>query len=79
MDTTGQLLRIAIQSKGRLYEDTTSLFKESGIKINRSERALLVRSNNLPVEVLYLRDDDIPETVASGVADLGVVGLNEVL
>ena len=79
MDTTGQLLRIAIQSKGRLYEDTTSLFKESGIKINRSERALLVRSNNFPVEVLYLRDDDIPETVASGVADLGVVGLNEVL
>lgn len=73
------ILRIAIQSKGRLYEDTTSLLKEAGVKINRSERALLVRSNNFPVEVLYLRDDDIPETVANGVADIGVVGLNEVM
>lgn len=73
------LLRIAIQSKGRLYEDTTSLLKEAGVKINRSERALLVRSTNYPIEVLYLRDDDIPETVANGVADIGVVGLNEVM
>jgi ATP phosphoribosyltransferase len=72
------LLRIAIQSKGRLYEDTTSLLKEAGIKVNRSERALLVRSNNFPIEVLYLRDDDIPQTVASGTADIGIVGLNEV-
>jgi len=73
------LLRIAIQSKGRLYEDTTSLLKEAGIKVNRSERALLVRSNNFPIEVLYLRDDDIPQTVASGTADIGIVGLNEVM
>lgn len=73
------MLRIAIQSKGRLYEDTTALLREAGIKINRSERALLVRSNNYPVEILYLRDDDIPETVASGVADIGIVGLNEAM
>lgn len=73
------MLRIAIQSKGRLYDDTTTLMKEAGIKVNRSERALLVRSTNFPVEILYLRDDDIPQTVASGIADIGVVGLNEVM
>ncbi len=73
------LLRIAIQSKGRLYEDTTTLLKEAGVKVNRSERALLVRSTNFPIEVLYLRDDDIPQTVASGIADIGIVGLNEVM
>ena len=65
--------------KEGLYEDTTSLLKEAGIKVNRSERALLVRSNNFPIEVLYLRDDDIPQTVASGTADIGIVGLNEVM
>ena len=73
------LLRIAIQSKGRLYDDTIGLLKEAGIKINRSERALLVRSNNYPLEVLYMRDDDIPKTVAEGMADVGIVGLNEVM
>lgn len=73
------MLRIAIQSKGRLYDDTTSLLKEADVKVNRSERALLVRSSTFPIEVLYLRDDDIPETVASGVADIGIVGLNEVM
>lgn len=72
------MLRIAIQSKGRLYEDTTTLLKEAGVKVNRSERALLVRSTNFPVEILYLRDDDIPQTVADGTADIGIVGLNEV-
>lgn len=73
------MLRIAIQSKGRLYDDTVSLLREAGVKFNRSERALLVQSSSFPIESLYLRDDDIPETVASGVADIGVVGLNEVL
>lgn len=71
------MLRIAVQSKGRLYEDTMNLLKETGIKINSARRTLLVQSANFPMEVLYLRDDDIPECVASGVADIGSVGENE--
>ena len=71
------MLRIAVQSKGRLYEDTMNLLKETGIKINSARRTLLVQSANFPLEVLYLRDDDIPECVASGVADIGIVGENE--
>ncbi len=71
------MLRIAVQSKGRLYEDTMSLLSEAGIKIAGGKRSLLVESSNFPIEVLFLRDDDIPQSVASGVADLGVVGRNE--
>lgn len=71
------MLRIAVQSKGRLYEDTMSMLAEADIKISASKRTLLVQSTNFPVEVLYLRDDDIPQSVATGVADLGVVGENE--
>ena len=71
------MIRIAIQSKGRLYEDTISLLTEAGIKIPSSKRTLLVESQNFPVEILYLRDDDIPQSVASGVANLGIVGRNE--
>lgn len=71
------MLRIAVQSKGRLYEDTMGLLKETGIKINSARRTLLVQSSNFPIEVLYMRDDDIPECVASGIADIGIVGENE--
>lgn len=71
------MLRIAVQSKGRLYEDTMALLQEADIKIGSSKRTLLVQSSNFPVEILYLRDDDIPQTVAEGVADLGIVGENE--
>ena len=71
------MLRIAVQSKGRLFEDTMALLAEAGIKVSSSKRTLLVQSSNFPIEVLYLRDDDIPQSVASGVADLGIVGLNE--
>lgn len=73
------MLRIAIQSKGRLFEDTIDLLKEADIKIPSSKRTLLVQSPNFPLEVLYLRDDDIPQSVANGVADLGIVGENEYL
>ena len=66
-----------MQSKGRLYEDTMALLQEADIKISSSKRTLLVQSTNFPVEILYLRDDDIPQTVADGVADLGIVGENE--
>ena len=71
------MLRIAVQSKGRLFEDTMNLLAEADIKISASKRTLLVQSTNFPLEVLYLRDDDIPQSVASGIADLGVVGENE--
>ncbi len=71
------MLRIAVQSKGRLFEDTMCLLSEAGIKIPSSKRTLLVESQNFPLEVLYLRDDDIPQSVATGVADLGIVGQNE--
>ena len=71
------MLRIAIQSKGRLYDDTMNLLAEADIKVSATKRTLLVASNNFPLEVLYLRDDDIPQSVASGVADIGVVGENE--
>ena len=71
------MLRIAVQSKGRLFDDTMNLLAEADIKISASKRTLLVQSSNFPLEVLYLRDDDIPQSVASGVADIGVVGENE--
>ena len=71
------MIRIAVQSKGRLFEDTMNLLAEADIKIGATRRTLLVQSSNFPLEVLYLRDDDIPQSVASGVADLGVVGENE--
>ena len=71
------MLRIAIQSKGRLFDDTMNLLTEADIKVGASKRTLLVAAKNFPLEVLYLRDDDIPQSVASGVADLGVVGENE--
>ena len=71
------MLRIAVQSKGRLYDDTMALLEEADIKIPSSKRTLLVQSTNFPIEVLFLRDDDIPQSVAGGVADLGIVGENE--
>lgn len=73
------MLRIAVQSKGRLYDETMELLSEAGIKLTAVKRSLLVPSKNFPVEVLFLRDDDIPDTVATGTADIGIVGLNEVL
>ncbi len=71
------MLRIAVQSKGRLFDDTMNLLAEADIKVSASRRTLLVQSSNFPLEVLYLRDDDIPQSVANGVADLGIVGENE--
>ncbi|MDD4759378.1 MAG: ATP phosphoribosyltransferase [Bacteroidaceae bacterium] len=73
------MLRIAVQSKGRLYEDTMKLLSEADVEVSKSARTLLVQANGFPMEVLFLRDDDIPQTVASGVADIGIVGENEYL
>lgn len=71
------MLRIAVQAKGRLFEDTMELLAEAGIKLSSAKRTLLIPARNFPVEVLFLRDDDIPDSVASGVADVGIVGENE--
>ena len=71
------MLRIAVQAKGRLFEETMSLLSESGIKLESGKRLLLLPARNFPLEVLFLRDDDIPQTVADGVADIGIVGENE--
>lgn len=71
------MLRIAVQAKGRLYDETMNFLEESDIKLSASKRTLLVQATNFPVEVLFLRDDDIPQTVATGVADIGIVGENE--
>jgi len=72
------MLRIAIQAKGRLNEDSVALLRDIGIRIDDSKRKFLAQAPDFPLEVLYLRDDDIPQVVAAGTADLGIVGLNEV-
>ena len=72
------MLRLAIQSKGRLNEESTALLREIGIDIDDSRRKFLSPAPNFPLELLYMRDDDIPQVVASGTAALGIVGLNEV-
>ncbi len=71
------MLRIAVQAKGRLFEETMLLLTESGIKLESGKRLLLLPARNFPIEVLFLRDDDIPQSVADGVADIGIVGENE--
>ena len=72
------MLRLAIQSKGRLNEESTALLREIGIDIDDSRRKFLAQAPNFPIEILYLRDDDIPQVVSAGTAALGIVGLNEV-
>lgn len=72
-------LKIAIQTKGRLNEGTMKLMDESGIRLTYGSRKLVSSASNFPLEILFLRDDDIPQTVASGVADIGIVGENEVV
>ena len=73
------MLTIAIQNKGRLNEDTVALLADAGITASASHRKLISDAKGFPLHVLYLRDDDIPQAVAMGVADIGIVGLNEVL
>ena len=70
-------LRVAIQKKGRLSEDSLKLIKESGIKFSKNGGTLKADAYNFPLEFLFLRDDDIPGYVADGTADIGIVGLNE--
>lgn len=72
------MFRIAIQSKGRLNEESLSLLQSIGIEVDTPKRKLVSKSQTFPIEALYLRDDDIPHVVAGGIATLGIVGLNEV-
>lgn len=74
-----QIIRIAVQKSGRLSDDSLSLIKECGIKFYNGTGKLKSTSTNFPIEFLFLRDDDIPGYVADGVADLGIVGENEVV
>ena len=69
-------IRIAIQKSGRLYEDSVQLLKECGIELRNVKDRLKTESDNFPLEVFFLRDDDIPQYVEDGVADIGIVGEN---
>lgn len=71
-----ETLKIAIQKSGRLYEGSVKLLKECGIEISNGHNQLRVRATDFPLEVFFLRDDDIPEYVQDGVADTGIVGEN---
>ncbi|MCE4564292.1 ATP phosphoribosyltransferase [Maribellus sp. CM-23] len=71
-------IKIAIQTKGRLNEDSMNLINEAGIGLSVGRRTLVSEAKNFPMDALYLRDDDIPQTVADGVSDIGIVGENEV-
>lgn len=69
-------LRIALQKKGRLSQDCAILLKQCGVKINWNEQRLIAYAENLPIEILRVRDDDIPGLIFDGVVDLGIIGEN---
>lgn len=71
------MLRVALQTKGRLSEKSIELLSDAGINLETGKRLLLLQAKNFPLEVLFLRDDDIPQSVADGTSDVGIVGENE--
>jgi ATP phosphoribosyltransferase len=71
------MLRIGVQTKGRLSDASLMLLQESGIKLTTGKRSLLISSKTFPAEILFLRDDDIPQAVSDGIAEVGIVGENE--
>ncbi|MEP6616957.1 MAG: ATP phosphoribosyltransferase, partial [Ginsengibacter sp.] len=73
------MLKIAIQKSGRLYEDSIKILKECGIELNNGNKQLKTTAFNFPVEIFFLRDDDIPQYVFDGVADAGILGENVLL
>jgi len=73
------MLKIAIQKSGRLHEDSIKLLKECGIELNNGNKQLKTLAHNFPVEVYFFRDDDIPQYVFDGIADIGFVGENVLL
>ena len=78
MFTSNETLRIAVQKKGRLSEKSLAIITSCGIDFGTGSRVLKNRAYNFPIEFLYLRDDDIPGYVYDGIADIGIVGHNEV-
>ncbi len=70
-------LKIAVQKSGRLSEKSLQLLKECSIKLTNGNRKLISVSSNFPIEILFLRDDDIPQSIYDSVADIGIVGENE--
>jgi ATP phosphoribosyltransferase len=78
LDRQSVMLKIALQSKGRLNEESLSLLASIGINVDEPKRKFISKARNFDIETLFLRDDDIPMVVASGTASLGIVGLNEV-
>lgn len=68
------MLKIAIQKPGSLYESSIGLLKECGIELNNGNKELKMSAENFPLEIFFLRDDDIPQYVHDGVADIGIVG-----
>lgn len=77
MFTSKSILRIAVQKSGRLSEDSLAIIQACGIEFNSSSRVLKTKASNFPIEFLFLRDDDIPGYVYDGIADIGIVGRNE--
>jgi len=74
---TNNRLRIAIQKKGRLSDEAKKLLKGSGVKFNTNSQRLIAHATNLPIDLLLVRDDDIPTLIMDGVCDLGIIGENE--
>lgn len=72
-------LKVAIQKSGRLSQKSLDLLKECGIKVSNGGRSLKSEAKNFPMEILFFRDDDIPQYVEQGVADIGILGKNEVM
>ena len=77
MFTSNTVLRVAVQKSGRLSEKSLDIISQCGIDFNNGSRVLKSKAENFPIEFLYLRDDDIPGYVYDGIADIGIVGLNE--
>ncbi len=76
MESRQQRLRIAVQKSGRLTDDSLDLLHSCGLKFSRGKDQLMCYGENMPLDVLFVRDDDIPDLVQEDVCDLGIVGLN---
>ena len=78
MDTSKQRIKIAVQKTGRLTEHSLHLLERCGLKFTQSKDQLFCFGENMPIDLLLVRDDDIPGLVADDICDLGIVGLNVV-
>src|SRR5580658_8204501 len=75
-DMSAERIRIALQKSGRMANDSLDLLKNCGLHIDRSQDQLFCRIKELPIDLLLVRDDDIPGFVSNGICDLGIVGEN---